>query len=118
MAYIVNIDFRDTKTNKSYKKGDKFDGKVYDALLNTNNQYHEAFIIELEDITEVEATGTEVEATGTEVEATGTEDDEKVEDTEELEDLKVAELKKLLDERGIEYTTNAKKDELIKLAGE
>ena len=87
MAYIVNIDFRDTKTNKSYKKGDKFDGKVYDALLNTNNQYHEAFIIE-------------------------SEDDEKV------EDLKVAELKKLLDERGIEYPAKAKKDELIKLAGE
>ena len=104
MAYIVNIDFTDTKTKKSYKKGDKFDGKVYDALLNTNNQYHEAFIIESEDITEVEATGTE--------------DDEKVEDTEELEDLKVTELKKLLDERGIEYPANAKKDELIKLVGE
>lgn len=85
MAYIVNIDFRDTKTNKSYKKGDKFDGKVYDALLNSNNQYREAFIVEIE---------------------------------EDFEKLKVTELKKLLDKEGIEYPANAKKDELIKLAGE
>lgn len=85
MAYIVNIDFRDTKTNKSYKKGDKFDGKVYDALLNSNNQYREAFIVEIE---------------------------------EDIEKLKVTELKKLLDKEGIEYPANAKKDELIKLAGE
>ena len=101
MAYIVNIDFTDTKTKKSYKKGERFDGEVYDALLNSNNQYREAFIIESEDITEVEATGTE--------------DDEKVED---IEKLKVTELKKLLDKEGIEYPANAKKDELIKLAGE
>lgn len=94
MAYIVNIDFTDTKTKKSYKKGERFDGEVYDALLNSNNQYREAFIIESEDITE---------------------DDEKV---EELEKLKVTELKKLLDKEGIEYPANAKKDELIKLAGE
>lgn len=85
MAYIVNIDFTDTKTKKSYKKGDRFDGEVYDALLNSNNQYREAFIVEIE---------------------------------EDIEKLKVTELKKLLDKEGIEYPANAKKDELIKLAGE
>lgn len=85
MAYIVNIDFTDTKTKKSYKKGERFDGEVYDALLNSNNQYREAFIVEIE---------------------------------EDIEKLKVTELKKLLDKEGIEYPANAKKDELIKLAGE
>lgn len=85
MAYIVNIDFTDTKTKKSYKKGERFDGEVYDALLNSNNQYREAFIVEIE---------------------------------EDIEKLNVTELKKLLDKEGIEYPANAKKDELIKLAGE
>ena len=85
MAYIVNIDFTDTKTKKSYKKGERFDGEVYDALLNSNNQYREAFIVDIE---------------------------------EDIEKLKVTELKKLLDKEGIEYPANAKKDELIKLAGE
>lgn len=85
MAYIVNIDFTDTKTKKSYKKGERFDGEVYDALLNSNNQYREAFIVDIEN---------------------------------NLADLKVTELKKLLDKEGIEYPANAKKDELIKLAGE
>lgn len=52
MRYKVNRDFLDTVSGKNYKAGDIFDGEVYPALLNANNQYHEAFISEEQNLSE------------------------------------------------------------------
>lgn len=106
MAYIVTRNIIDTKdNNRFYEVGDHYP--------RANFTVSGARIAELIEKGVIVAEGKEPAPAQTEEVAPA----EEVEETEKpVEKLKVAELKTLLDEAGVEYEADAKKADLVALA--
>lgn len=106
MAYIVTRNIIDTKdNNRFYEVGDHYP--------RANFTVSGARIAELIEKGVIVAEGKEPAPAPTEEVAPA----EEVEETEKpVEKLKVAELKTLLDEAGVEYEADAKKADLVALA--
>lgn len=104
MAYIVTRNIIDTKdNNRFYETGDTFPRKGFEVSKDR--------IAELFGKGVLSAKGEETPA------PTPTEEVAPVEETEKpVEKLKVAELKELLDNAGVEYEADAKKADLVALA--
>ena len=102
MAYIVTRNIIDTKdNNRFYEAGDTFP--------------REGFEVSKDRLTELIGKGV-LSAKGEETPAP-TEEVAPAEEAEKpVEKLKVAELKELLDEAGVEYEADAKKADLVALA--
>ena len=103
MTYIVTRNIIDTKdNNRFYEEGDAFP--------------REGFEVSKDRLAELIGKGV-LSAKGEEPAPAPTEEVAPVEETEkQVEKLKVAELKELLDNAGVEYEADAKKADLVALA--
>ena len=109
MAYRVLVEFNDPKDGKFYKVGEQYKGEVLESLLNTNNQYHTAFIEKVDDKDK------ENKKENNEEQNEDTDNTEVDEIIKPIEDLNVDDIKKLLDKKKIDYKGVTKKADLYNL---